>query len=444
MKKIPVFLIIGLASVLIFSSTNLSYVYAANSEQTSSTEVTSTNDSTDIIHIPDSYLKEAIAHALGVPPSSNITISQLKSLTYLQAGYVTSLEGLEYATNLKELVLYEGKVSDISPLANLTSLKELDLSSNLISDLSPLMNLKNLTHLYLGENNITNILPLANLTNLEELYLSHNHISNLVALSELNHLRYLYLGENDISTISFLANLTNLEVLALGGNHISNTSYLSRLTNLVYLSLYRNNISDVSALATLTNLEELYVSDNDILKFSPLRSLANLNYLEQNNNPGTDTVKPTIEGVTNKTLIVNQNFDPTLGVKATDNADGNVTKYINIDGIVDTTEAKTYILIYTVADSVGNQTKVKRTITIKKDKVKPTLSGIGNKTLHRNTIFNATAGVKANDNIDGNITNDLKITGTVNMKKAGKYTLTYTITDSSGNKTMKKRVIIVK
>lgn len=435
---------IGLASALLLSSTSLSHVHATNSEQTSTTEIASTNDSSEIVNIPDTYLKEAIAHALNVSPNSDITTGQLESLTYLEAGYVSSLESLQYATHLQELVLYEGEVSDLSPLANLTSLNKLDISANLISDLSPLTNLTNLAHLYVGENNITNLSSLAHLTHLEELYLSNNHISNLSPLAKLTNLHYLYVGENNITNLSPLAHLTHLEVLALGGNHISNISYLSKLTDLLYLSLDRNNLSNISSLAHLTNLEELDVSDNHIVKFSALRPLKNLQYLEQDNNPGEDQVKPKIEGVGNKTIRFNQPFDATLGVKASDNAEGDVTKYLTIEGTVNTKKVGTYSLTYIVADSVGNETKVNSSITVKKDNVKPTLFGVESKTVKRNKPFYAKAGVTAKDNIDRNITKHIQVTGNINIKKAGKYTLTYTVTDTSGNKTTKRRIIIVK
>lgn len=440
MNKMPIY--IGLASTLFFSSAGFSHGYANNSEQTT-TQIQATFDSSEVIAIPDSYLKEAIAHALHISPNSNITSEQLQSLTSLNAGYVTSLEGLQHATNLKELVLYEGKVADLSPLANLTGLEKLDASSNQISNLSPLKNLTNLTHLYLGGNTITAISPLANLTKLEELHISDNQISNLSPLSKLTHLRYLYLEGNKITYISYLSNLTNLEVLALGNNNISNISYLSKLENLYYLSLYQNNISRISYLSNLTSLEELYLSDNRILTFSPVRALENLIYLEQSNNPGEDTVKPKIKGVENKTIVVNEKFSATLGVTATDNKDGDITEYLEIEGTVDTQTVGSYDVTYIVEDSVGNQTEVNRTITVKKDTVKPTISGIENKTVKKNKIFYLKAGVTAKDNIDGNITKNIKVTGTVNEKKAGKYTLYYTVTDTSGNTTKKKRVITV-
>jgi len=52
------------------------------------------------------------------------------------------------------------------------------------------------------------------------------------------------------------------------------------------------------------------------------------------------------------------------------------------------------------------------------------------------------AGATAKDNIDGNL--NATITGSVDTTKVGTYTLTYTATDSAGNRAIKKRTIIVK
>lgn len=78
------------------------------------------------------------------------------------------------------------------------------------------------------------------------------------------------------------------------------------------------------------------------------------------------------------------------------------------------------------------------------DTKKPVLSGVSNKTVYLKSKFNARTGVRATDNYDGNITKKITVKGKVNTKKTGKYTLTYSVKDSSGNKTVKKRIITVK
>lgn len=45
---------------------------------------------------------------------------------------------------------------------------------------------------------------------------------------------------------------------------------------------------------------------------------------------------------------------------------------------------------------------------------------------------------KATDNYDGDITNKVKVTDNINLKKEGEYEINYSVTDSSGNKTTDK------
>lgn len=52
-------------------------------------------------------------------------------------------------------------------------------------------------------------------------------------------------------------------------------------------------------------------------------------------------------------------------------------------------------------------------------------------------------GYEAIDNLDGNITDKVKIEGIVDETKVGRYTLKYTVEDSRGNKTVKNRFIEV-
>ena len=52
-------------------------------------------------------------------------------------------------------------------------------------------------------------------------------------------------------------------------------------------------------------------------------------------------------------------------------------------------------------------------------------------------------GVTAKDAEDGDITSKVKVSGKVNFNKAGKYTITYTVTDNDGNKTEETRTIAV-
>jgi len=70
-----------------------------------------------------------------------------------------------------------------------------------------------------------------------------------------------------------------------------------------------------------------------------------------------------------------------------------------------------------------------------KDTVPPVIKSHGNITLEVGTEFDPMAGVSAYDLIDGDIANEkIAVAGTVNTGKPGRYKLTYTVSDSSGNK----------
>ncbi|AXN37941.1 immunoglobulin-like domain-containing protein [Peribacillus butanolivorans] len=155
-----------------------------------------------------------------------------------------------------------------------------------------------------------------------------------------------------------------------------------------------------------------------------------------------DSTKPVISGAKDKTISHNSEFNPKTGVTAKDNLDGSLTSKIKITGTVNTKKKGTYTLKYTVTDQSKNVTTVTRKITI--DSTKPVISGAKDKTISYNSEFNPKSGVTAKDNLDGSLTRKIKITGTVNTKKKGTYTLTYTVTDKSKNKALVKRKITVK
>lgn len=81
----------------------------------------------------------------------------------------------------------------------------------------------------------------------------------------------------------------------------------------------------------------------------------------------------------------------------------------------------------------------------KKDEIAPiiTLNGEKEITINLNDNYKDD-GCKAEDNIDGDITSKVTITGEVDTKKEGEYTINYTVEDSSNNKAEETRKVIVK
>ena len=125
-------------------------------------------DIAQTVDIPDPNLHSVIVDERGKAPGDTITVADMLILVELNAdnANISDLTGLEAATNLKRLWLWDNNISDISPLAGLTQLTDLYLWNNSISDISPLAGLTELIGLHLQDNSISNISPLVENTGL--------------------------------------------------------------------------------------------------------------------------------------------------------------------------------------------------------------------------------------------------------------------------------------
>ncbi|KAB7790352.1 immunoglobulin-like domain-containing protein [Bifidobacterium leontopitheci] len=159
-----------------------------------------------------------------------------------------------------------------------------------------------------------------------------------------------------------------------------------------------------------------------------------------------DTTAPVFKGVEDVTLDYGADFDPLAGVTATDDVDGDVTANIKVSGSVDTSKAGEYTLTYTVADKAGNVATATRKVTVKAkpDTTAPVFKGVEDVTVEYGADFDPLAGVTATDDVDGDVTADIKVEGTVDTKTAGDYTLTYTVADKAGNTAKATRKVNVK
>ncbi len=130
--------------------------------------------------MPDKNLQNVVAGALGLEVSK-ITKSdmlQLDSLYYNGEDKVKvkSLEGIQYASNLRRLILNFNQITDLTPLQQLSKLSILRLEGNQITDLTPLRDLSNLVVLDLMFNHISDLTPLQNM-NLKTLEASDQTIT---------------------------------------------------------------------------------------------------------------------------------------------------------------------------------------------------------------------------------------------------------------------------
>ncbi|MCA0152317.1 immunoglobulin-like domain-containing protein [Winogradskyella vincentii] len=153
-------------------------------------------------------------------------------------------------------------------------------------------------------------------------------------------------------------------------------------------------------------------------------------------NVNPDTTPPVI------TLIganpINLNIGDTYteqGATATDNLDGDISANIVITGTVNTAVAGTYFVNYNVSDSSGNAaTQVTRTVNVAADTTPPVINLVGASTI--NLLVGDTyteQGATATDNIDGDLTSSIVITGSVDTNTAGTYQIAYNVSDNAGN-----------
>jgi Metallo-peptidase family M12B Reprolysin-like/GEVED domain/Bacterial surface protein, Ig-like domain/MAM domain, meprin/A5/mu/Secretion system C-terminal sorting domain len=150
-----------------------------------------------------------------------------------------------------------------------------------------------------------------------------------------------------------------------------------------------------------------------------------------------DTVAPiiTLVGASTITLNIGDTYTE-QGATASDNIDGDITASIVIAGdVVNTNVAGTYVVTYNVSDVAGNAAaQVIRTITINPDTTIPVITLLGASTVNVNigSIYTE-QGATATDNIDGDITASIVITGSVNTSIAGAYLVNYNVSDAAGN-----------
>ena len=327
-------------------------------------EVEFDNFSDATVNIPDPNLRAAIEAALGKAPGATITAVEMATLTRLEAreANISVLTGLEFATNLTVLILWDNSLSDISPVAGLTNLTELALGRNSLSDISTVAGLTNLTVLGLGGNSLSDISAVAGLTNLTVLGLGGNSLSDISAVAGLTNLTRLALWDNSISDISPLVANTGLgggDTVNVRENPLSYPSIHTHIPTLTgrgvavefdnfsdatvdipdpnlraaietalgkasgatitdaematlnQLTARNANISDLTGLEFATHLTVLILWDNSISDISPVAGLTNLTGLNLGFNSLSD-ISP-VAGLTNLTEL-NLGFNSLLDI----------------------------------------------------------------------------------------------------------------------------------
>lgn len=151
-----------------------------------------------------------------------------------------------------------------------------------------------------------------------------------------------------------------------------------------------------------------------------------------------DTVAPviTLNSIEGHYTLPGETYEEE-GFTAVDEYDGDLTDKVTAvenDGII----------TYTVEDSSGNRTSLQREIYYY-DPVPPELKLYGNAIVYLNCgVTYKEPGYSAADNIEGDITDKVVVSGSVDCYSPGNYTITYSVADEYENNATATRTVVVR
>ena len=252
---------------------------------------------------------------------TSVTLSSVLELTKadLSNKGITSLEGIEYATNLKALRLNNNEISDIDLLLSLTNLRTLDMRDNMIvvpdqdprypPEENPLTLLqRNGVSTDVNTFDISTVfkskydIDLANLPNVSQQQLADilwgedpRSLVNASRTQPSSSQNQQNTGDYCDSVSDFTRFQDNSlwtsiinQMKTQGLTFCSSPQDLSidrdALEEITFLEANFQNIINLNGIETLRNLEELLMHDNRITNIEPLGNLRSLRVLDLSNN----------------------------------------------------------------------------------------------------------------------------------------------------------------
>lgn len=248
--------------------------------------------SSDIVEIPDRNLKRALNNTLKVADlDADITKGQIESVLIFRvsgeiAPEISSLEGLQYATNLMTLSFGGSLPGDGSQVDVLTN------------DLSPLIELSQLENskfktleLYSANNKIQNFDQI-NQLNLNFLNVNIASIADITGLknTEVKNLRIRYdldsaSKERLPFDASLIESLTAPELLQLSNLEFNRQPNFNNLVNVDTFYIANTNLTDITTLnlnAPLTGV--VFDNNNELSNIDYLAKFPNMRTLQARNN----------------------------------------------------------------------------------------------------------------------------------------------------------------
>lgn len=240
--------------------------------------------------MPDISLRGRVIEELGLPNEVIPNRAQLSTLTELdlrEVQWISSLEGLQHATNLKTLSL-ELKAFDLhgalptefGVLGELHNLRRLSISG-LGTDFpdslaAQIVRLPNLRRLTISRARHLDLNLLVGLKRIKVLSLAGSRVKDLLPLAAFRGLRSLDLEESVVADFSPLVHLSSLINLNLTETSFSDLSLLSKMPELRVLNVARTDVVNLEPLVSMKKLRSLEVSNNRIIDFGPLSKISSL------------------------------------------------------------------------------------------------------------------------------------------------------------------------
>ena len=219
-------------------------------------------------NFPDANFRTYISNETGVSMGGIISDAALASVTWFSVSYkeISSLQGIEYFTELKQLYCSNNKITSLD-LSKNTKLTKLECDRNQLTSLDVSKNTA-LYELHCVRNQLTS-LDVSKNVELKNLYCNYNQLTS-IDVSKNTKLTWLYIRNNQLTSIDVSKN-TKLTILNIGQNQLTSLD-VSKNTKLTDLICGRNPISSID----VTKNTELGILDCGASQLSSLDVTKNM------------------------------------------------------------------------------------------------------------------------------------------------------------------------
>ena len=468
-------------------------------EASKNTEVKAGSIAIDEAHFPDQIFREKFIAKFdedGDYMLSADEISEAKDLDLHDMTTISSLEGIQYLTNLQFLSIDSSSISDLSPVTN-SSLKELNCNSSKVTsvDLTRYPNLEVFTcpntsissldvskneklYMLFAYNTPISKLDVTNNPNLEQLSCSNTGLMEL-DVTHNPQLVTLDIGDTKVKTLDVSKNPLLHRLVCyqteINSLNVSNNLDLKKLscfgTNITELDVTKNtkltelncSSTPIKKLDLSNNLEleklsfggilEQGIRGLDISKNTKIKELrcydlywlnvGNNNVLENNH----DFVGNGYIDIKGNKIDLKKDVEQGIDIsKVKVTANGTLDKDTGIITVDDVKKPVTYEYDCGTYKDGNVVLKVELSLNSQgEDNTAPTISA-NDVTLNVGDTFDPLANVTATDKEDGTITltKDNIVANDVDTSKAGTYHVTYKVTDKNGASAKKTITVTVK